>query len=133
MQIKQRKRDKPAAKSSLLKALVLSTMVLSLARAENAGKYLVPVLSRNSPPNTLILVSIEAELLGLRHRNNTASTNLSRVSMAGGLELFIDGAGFDDQPHISSVMFTSTQGEAVTLKGPALNSKYLFGDLELLG
>ena len=77
-------------------------------------------------PLTPSFVSLEIELLGLRHRNNTVSSNLDKVSMAGGLELYIDGAGFDDQPHINSVMFTNTEGEAVTLKGPALNSKCLF-------
>jgi len=62
-------------------------------------------------------------MFGLRHRNETVSGALTKVSMAGGLEFFIDGEGFDDQPHISSVMFVPTQGEATELIGPPLNSK----------
>jgi len=47
-------------------------------------------------------------LLGLRHRNNTANGALNMVSMAGGLELFIDGDGMDDEPIINSVLFWPT-------------------------
>lgn len=46
------------------------------------------------------------------------------VSMGGGLEFFIDGAGMDDEPHINSVMFRPTQAEdPVDLAGPPLFSK----------
>ena len=69
-------------------------------------------------------------MFGLRHRNETVAGALTKVSMAGGLEFFIDGEGFDDQPHISSVMFVPRQGEAVDLIGPPLNSKYISHALE---
>ena len=35
-------------------------------------------------------------LTGIRYRNETANDSLAYVSMAGGLEFFIDGAGFDE-------------------------------------
>jgi hypothetical protein len=43
----------------------------------------------------------DAPLLGIRHRNETAQARLTRVSMAGGLEFFVDGKGFDDMPIIN--------------------------------
>ena len=46
------------------------------------------------------------------------------VSMAGGLEFFIDGAGMDDQPHINAVMFRPTQSDPIDFTGPPLESKY---------
>ena len=46
-------------------------------------------------------------LRGLRHRNETANYDLEYVSMAGGLELFIDGAGFDELANINTVLFES--------------------------
>ena len=46
------------------------------------------------------------------------------VSMAGGLELFIDGDGMDDEPIINSVLFWPTQSpKPDNLIGPELNSK----------
>ena len=39
---------------------------------------------------------IEVELLGLRHRNETTNGPLTMVSMSGGLQFFVDGAGLDD-------------------------------------
>ena len=47
------------------------------------------------------------------------------VSMSGGLEFFIDGAGFDELPTINSVMFEPTQTEPNLFAGPALNSKLI--------
>ena len=47
-------------------------------------------------------------LNGIRYRNETARGQLKHVSMAGGLELFIDGAGFDEQAHVNQVLFEST-------------------------
>ena len=44
--------------------------------------------------------------------------------MAGGLEFFVDGAGFDDLPNINSMMFEPTQTDPNLFAGPALNSKY---------
>ena len=54
------------------------------------------------------------------------------VSMSGGLEFFIDGAGFDELPTINSVMFEPTQTEPNLFAGPALNSK-LISDLLFVG
>jgi len=62
-------------------------------------------------------------LLGLRHRNETTPGALTKVSMGGGLEMFIDGAGFDDMPKLNQVKFKTVQGEAKELVGPALNRK----------
>ena len=45
------------------------------------------------------------------------------VSMSGGLEFFIDGAGMDDEPHINSVQFVPTQTDPALFNGPPLNSK----------
>ena len=63
------------------------------------------------------------ELLGLRHRNETTPGQLPYVSMAGGLEFFIDGAGMDQEPHINSVLFQPTQSDPFDFAGPALSSK----------
>lgn len=41
--------------------------------------------------------------------------------MAGGLEFFIDGAGFDEQAHINTVLFESDQNGDLRLAGPALD------------
>ena len=70
------------------------------------------------------LSSVEIELQGLRHRNETANGALTMVSMSGGLQFFVDGAGFDDLPNINSVMFEPTQSDPNLFAGPALNSKY---------
>jgi hypothetical protein len=43
--------------------------------------------------------------------------------MAGGLEFFVDGKGFDDMPIINQVQYDNLQGTAVTKIGKALNSK----------
>ena len=74
----------------------------------------------------LIFVFAEEVLLGLRHRNMTGNYNLNMVSFAGGLEFFIDGAGFDDEPHLNSVMFTNEQDTPQLFGGPALESKCSF-------
>ena len=62
----------------------------------------------------------------MRHRNETTSGALQKVSMAGGLEFFVDGKGFDDMPIINSVQFLPTQNAdgAIPMAGPPLNSKY---------
>ena len=63
-------------------------------------------------------------LRGLRHRNETSNNDLAYVSMAGGLELFIDGAGFDELANINTVLFESLDEECLTLAGTPLDSKY---------
>ena len=60
----------------------------------------------------------------MRFRNETSNGALTQVSMAGGLEFFVDGAGFDDLPNINSMMFEPTQTDPNLFAGPALNSKY---------
>lgn len=60
----------------------------------------------------------------MRYRNETSSGALSKVSMAGGLEFFIDGLGMDPEPHINSVLFIPTQDDPIELALPPLNSKY---------
>ena len=41
--------------------------------------------------------------------------------MAGGLEFFVDGKGFDDMPLINQVQMIALQGDPVTLIGKPLN------------
>ena len=41
--------------------------------------------------------------MGVRHRNETTQARMTKVSMAGGLEFFVDGKGFDDMPVINQV------------------------------
>ena len=48
---------------------------------------------------------------------------MTRVSMAGGLQFFVDGKGFDDQPEINQVQFITLQGTETTLIGKPINSK----------
>ena len=64
-------------------------------------------------------------LAGLRHRNETTPGTLTKVSMGGGMEMFIDGEGFDDMPALNQVKFLTVQGEPKELIGPPLNRKYL--------
>ena len=40
--------------------------------------------------------------------------------MAGGMEIFIDGAGFDEQAHINTVLFEELNGDDNRLAGPRL-------------
>ena len=62
-------------------------------------------------------------LQGLRYRNETENGAMKYASMAGGMEIFIDGAGFDEQAHINSVLFSSLQIADQLLGGPPLDSK----------
>lgn len=62
-------------------------------------------------------------LHGLRYRNETENGALQYASMAGGMEIFIDGAGFDEQAHINTVLFSSKDVADLLLAGPALDSK----------
>ena len=43
--------------------------------------------------------------------------------MAGGMEIFIDGSGMDEQAHINTVLFMSTTQTDLELAGPAQDSK----------
>ena len=87
--------------------LLVVTTFMSLARAEGEGKYQLtasnPLLHAVSFKTkngiltlTIVLMIIEVELLGLRHRNETTNGPLTMVSMSGGLQFFVDGAGLDD-------------------------------------
>lgn len=88
------------SKSKFLRMLVFVAAFVSLAKAEGE----------------------EEQLLGIRHRNETDPGALTMVSMSGGLQFFIDGAGMDDLPNINSVMFEPTQeAGSPTFAGPPLN------------
>jgi len=78
-----------------LYALVLLTFLMGAAKAENE----------------------DAPLLGVRHRNETTQAMMNYVSMAGGLEFFVDGKGFDDSPSLNQVQFETLQGSSVMLIG----------------
>ena len=45
--------------------------------------------------------NLALELKGIRHRNETSFARMTKVSMAGGLEFFVDGKGLDDMPSIN--------------------------------
>ena len=62
-------------------------------------------------------------LSGLRYRNETVPHELKYCSMAGGMEIFIDGAGFDEMAPLNRVLFDSTQQENQRLTGIPLESK----------
>ena len=50
---------------------------------------------------------------------------MTKVSMAGGLEFFVDGKGLDDMPVLNQVQYTTLQGEKpVTMIGKPLDSKW---------
>ena len=62
--------------------------------------------------------------MGVRHRNETTQARMTKVSMAGGLEFFVDGKGFDDMPVINQVQFEALQGTPTILIGNPLDSKW---------
>ena len=68
-------------------------------------------------------------LKGLRYRNETSNGRMSYASMAGGMELFIDGAGFDFLANINTVLFESMDTECLVMSGTPLDCKYTFFDL----
>ena len=43
--------------------------------------------------------------------------------MAGGMQIFIDGSGFDEQASLNTVVFDQVKGKEV-YNGPKLDSKY---------
>ena len=61
---------------------------------------------------------------GLRYRNETENQNMQYASMSGGMEIFIDGAGFDFLANLNTVLFTSETTECLTLAGTALDRKF---------
>ena len=58
---------------------------------------------------------------GIRYRNETTQGELSYASMAGGMEIFLDCAGFDEQAHINTVLFKSLQIADLQLAGTPLD------------
>jgi len=48
-------------------------------------------------------------LQGVRYRNETLNGRLDFASMAGGMQIFIDGAGFDDMVEMNTIFFDSVQ------------------------
>ena len=70
---------------------------------------------------------IALELKGIRHRNETTFARMTKVSMAGGLEFFVDGKGLDAMPSINQVQYTTLQGaQPVMMIGKPLDSKCFF-------
>jgi len=96
---------------TLRNALVLLATFMAGTRAENA----------------------DMPLDGLRHRNETTPGTLTKVSMGGGLEMFIDGEGFDDMPALNQVKFLTVQGEPKELIGPPLNQDDQIQSATVLG
>jgi hypothetical protein len=60
-------------------------------------------------------------LRGLRYRNETSNGILQYASMAGGMEIFVDGAGFDELANLNTVLFSSDTTECLTLAGTPLD------------
>jgi hypothetical protein len=60
-------------------------------------------------------------LSGVRYLNETTVGPLDHVSMAGGLQLFIDGYGFDEEAHVNRVFIQSEENPDIVLPGPPLN------------
>jgi hypothetical protein len=48
-------------------------------------------------------------LLGVRYRNETTNGRLDFASMAGGMQIFIDGSGFDEMVEMNGIYFDSVQ------------------------
>ena len=69
-----------------------------------------------------LFIVLESGLLGLRNLNVT-DHHFLKVSFAGGLAFFNDSAGYDDLPHLNSVLFNPTSGESAIMKGAAFNGK----------
>ena len=63
-------------------------------------------------------------LKGIRYRNETENGIMQYASMAGGMEIFIDGAGFDFLANLNTVLFTSDTTECLTMAGTALDRKF---------
>ena len=63
-------------------------------------------------------------LKGLRYRNETENSLMQYASMAGGMEIFIDGAGFDFLANLNTVLFTSDTTACQTLAGTPLDRKF---------
>ena len=61
-------------------------------------------------------------LKGIRYRNETANSSLNHASMVGGMEIFIDGAGFDESANINTVLFKSLQLTDVQLSGTPMDT-----------
>ena len=62
---------------------------------------------------------------GVRYRNETLNGALDFASMAGGMQIFIDGAGFDDMVEMNTIFFDSVQDETLRLIGPPYSRKRL--------
>ena len=69
------------------------------------------------------LFYVTDSLRGVRYRNETQHDALSYVSMAGGMEIFIDGSGMDEMPALNTVMFAPDSNPSQMLPGPAQDSK----------
>ena len=61
-------------------------------------------------------------LKGVRYRNETVYDTLSHASMAGGMEIYVDGSGMDEQAHLNSVKFQSYDNTELELTGPTADA-----------
>ena len=99
----------------------LASSILLFTRGRQNGHILITIYS------CIIDVEDAVDFLhGLRHRNETENGAMQYASMAGGMEIFIDGAGFDEQAHINTVMFESKDIEDLILAGPSLDSRFTY-------
>ena len=64
------------------------------------------------------LISLDS-LRGVRFRNETLHDTLSYASMAGGMELYIDGSGMDEMSYLNTVLFDSVDTPDSEFAGPA--------------
>ena len=70
--------------------------------------------------NLPIVLSVFLDSLrGVRYRNETVHDTLSHASMAGGMELYIDGSGMDEQSYLNTVLFESVDTPDSDFAGPA--------------
>ena len=61
-------------------------------------------------------------LRGVKYRDGS-SQGLTRLSMMGGAEVFIEGAGLHDEPQRNAVLLDSNDIEGLKLTAPALTCK----------
>ena len=61
-------------------------------------------------------------LKGVRYRNETVYGTLSYASMAGGMEIYLDGSGMDEQAHLNNVLFQSHDTPDLEVTGHAADT-----------
>ena len=98
-------------------ALLVLTMQL-MAPTHAQGKYRPHSQACFIINHVACFISLDS-LRGVRYRNETVHDTLSHASMAGGMELYIDGSGMDEQPYINTVLFESVETPDSDFAGPA--------------